>query len=234
MNNKKLLYIILALLLIGAIVWAISLNNSEPEPLENNLIKNNLEESVVMEEASDGQYLVIPTESSLLWEAGKTMVANYKNQGSIDISEGRFIIEEGRIQEGSIVFDMTSLKVITMTTTGANANLEKHLKSDDFFSVEEHPQAELTIYPSSIVNDDEMSMLYNLEASLSIKDISQDIELPVMVYQVNDQVIVEGTTSLDRTLWDIRYGSDKFFDNLANNVIDDFFTVAFKIVAQAN
>lgn len=234
MNNKKLLYIILALFLVGAIIWAISWNNKTSESLETNSIKNNLEESVVMEEASDGQYLLIPTESSLLWETGKTMVANYKNQGSIDISEGRFIIEEGQIKEGSIVFDMTSLKVITMTTRGANANLEKHLKSDDFFSVEEYPQAELTIYPSSIVNDDEMSMLYDLKASLKIKGIIQDIELPVMVYQVNDQVIVEGTASLDRTLWDIRYGSDKFFDNLADNVIDDFFTVAFKVVAQTN
>ncbi len=234
MNNKKLLYIIIAILIVGAIVWAVSLGNKTPEPLENNFSSNNLEEAAVMENVADAQYVLVPTESSLLWEATKKMIANYKNQGSIDISEGGFTIENGQIISGSMIFDMTSLKVITMTKAGANANLEKHLKSDDFFSVEEHPQAELTIYPSSVAADDEMSMLYNLEASLKIKGISQDIELPVMVYRINDQVIVEGTTSLDRTLWDIRFGSDKFFDNLADNVIDDFFTVAFKVVAQAN
>jgi polyisoprenoid-binding protein YceI len=232
MNNKKLLYIIIALLLLGAIFWAVSFNSETPAPIEENSNTDNLEESLVMETVEGGDYLVLQNESSLLWEAGKTMVVNYKNQGSIDILNGEFSLEDGQISSGSLIFDMTSLQVITMTTTGANASLERHLKSDDFFSVEEFPQAELIIYPSNLVEDDELSMAYNLRGSLTIKGIDQDIEFPVLVYKINDDIIVEGTASLDRTLWDIRYGSDKFFDNLADNVIDDFFTVNFKIVAQ--
>lgn len=232
MNNKKLFYIIVALLVLAAVIWALSFDREPQASLEERLSLQQLEQAVIMEKVEIGDYIVISEESSLLWEAGKTMVANYKNQGSIDILEGSFSLnEEGEISSGALVFDMTSLQVITMTTAGANASLERHLKSDDFFSVEQYPQAELIIYPS-ITIDDDLAMLYNLEASLTMKGISQDIESPVVLYQANNQVIVEGTIDLDRTLWDIRYGSDKFFDNLANNVIDDFFTVAFKIVAE--
>ncbi len=234
MKNNKIIYLVIALLLVGAVVWTLSLdnNNQEPQLLNNDLVVDNLEEISTIEKVSDGQYTIIPTESSLLWEARKTLIDNYKNQGTIDVSEGSFQIEEGQIISGSMIIDVNSLKVINMTTIGANNNLEGHLKSDDFFSVEDYPQIELFIYPSNIDENDESSMLYNLEASLTIKGINQNIELPVMVYKINDQVIIEGRTSLDRTLWDIRFGSDKFFDNLANNVIDDFFTITFKIIAK--
>ncbi len=236
MKNNKIIYFIIALLLVGAIIWTLSLssNNQESPSLDNDLIVNSLDETSTMETVDDGQYTVVPAESSLLWEARKTLVANYKNQGSIDISEGSFQIEKGQIISGSMTIDMNSLEVISMTTFGANDRLKGHLMSDDFFSVEDYPQVDLFIYPSNIAEDDDSSMLYNLEASLTIKDISQDIELPVMVYKTNDQVIIEGSTSLDRTLWDIRFGSDKFFDNLADNVIDDFFTITFKMVAEIN
>jgi hypothetical protein len=38
---------------------------------------------------------------------------------------------------------------------------------------------------------------------------------------------------IDRTEWDIKYGSGKFFQDLGDKMINDAFTVKFNIVAKA-
>ncbi len=235
MNKKKLSYLIIALFLIGATFYfSFGKNNKEMVPSENNFVVDNSEEGLLMESVSDGHYSIIPEKSSLFWEASKTMIVDYKEQGSVDIRQGDFIIKDKQIKSGAVIINMDSIKVTAISTEGAGINLEKHLKSVDFFAVESYPQAELIIYPSSVFEDDDLAMLYNLQANLTIKGISQDIDLPVMVYRVKDQVIVEGIVDLDRTRWDIRYGSDQFFDNLADEVIDDFFRISFKLIAEEN
>jgi len=42
-----------------------------------------------------------------------------------------------------------------------------------------------------------------------------------------------GTAKLDRTKWDIRYGSGKFFQGLGDKMIYDDFEVTFDITAKA-
>ena len=37
---------------------------------------------------------------------------------------------------------------------------------------------------------------------------------------------------VDRTLYDIKYGSGKFFEGLGDKVIDDEFIIKFKIAAE--
>ena len=37
---------------------------------------------------------------------------------------------------------------------------------------------------------------------------------------------------IDRTLYDIKYGSGKFFEGLGDKMIDDHFMIKFKIAAE--
>ena len=47
-------------------------------------------------------------------------------------------------------------------------------------------------------------------------------------------VKASGTAKVDRTKWDIRYGSGKFFEGLGDKMIYDEFDISFDIVAKAN
>ena len=70
-----------------------------------------------------------------------------------------------------------------------------------------------------------------MNASNTIKDITNTVELAVVVSSADKTMTIDSTITLDRTKWDIRYGSGQFFKNLADNVIDDNFTVVFKMIA---
>ena len=40
---------------------------------------------------------------------------------------------------------------------------------------------------------------------------------------------IEGKMEIDRSLYDVRFGSGKFFDNLGDKAINDIFTLEFML-----
>jgi hypothetical protein len=48
----------------------------------------------------------------------------------------------------------------------------------------------------------------------------------------NGKLVAIGETEIDRTKYDIRYGSGKFFEDLGDKMIYDTFTVKFKVGAK--
>jgi hypothetical protein len=49
-----------------------------------------------------------------------------------------------------------------------------------------------------------------------------------------NELTASGTASIDRTKWDIRYGSGKFFSGLGDNMIKDEFEIKFELKATAS
>ena len=68
---------------------------------------------------------------------------------------------------------------------------------------------------------------------MTIKGITNEISFPAKVSFANGTVKALGTAKLDRTKWDIRYGSGKFFDGLGDKMIYDEFEITFDIIAKA-
>lgn len=168
-------------------------------------------------------------ESAVLWEGRKTLIPNYKDNGSLALKSAQIFVDNGIVSGVIALFDMNSIKVLKTSILKDEAKLEGHLKSKDFFSVEEHPEAKLLITKVSPVEGKEGISLFS--GALTIKGITNDVSGQAEVDVSEEKVLIKGKVDLDRTLWDVRFGSDKFFDNLANNVIDDFFTVEFEILA---
>ena len=68
-----------------------------------------------------------------------------------------------------------------------------------------------------------------------MKVVTNEISFPATIYQTDtENVIVEAVTVIDRTKWGITSMSGSFFDNLANNVIDDSVQLSFSLVADKN
>lgn len=178
---------------------------------------------------SSGTYSFSTTTSSVIWEGRKTLIVGYTDTGIISIKSGALTL--GETSSGSIVFDMNSISAQKTGRGDGETMLTKHLKSDDFFSAEKFPTSEFKI--KSVKQDASKTPLtYKLMGDLTIKGITKPIEVSAEIYDLDGTVHMKGVAYLDRTLWDVRYGSDKFFDNLANNVIDDNFTVRFDLVTE--
>lgn len=171
---------------------------------------------------ADGLYVITKVAPKVTWSAEK--LTGDGHQGTLAVSGGKFKVANGQIQDGVVNFDMTQISVTDLTGE-KKANLEGHLRSGDFFNVETHPNAVLT------VNSIEGS---TLSAILDMNGVSVDYAIPVNITQTDvpgDQqgIAVTGKFDLDRTKHDITYRSQTFDDKLDWFIKDDV-AVAFAVM----
>lgn len=84
--------------------------------------------------------------------------------GNLSFKEAQIKIQDGVISSGKFVVDMTSLTVEDLSGVG-KAKLTAHLKSDDFFSTEKHPEALLTITQNANWFQTHLKLSINFNAS---------------------------------------------------------------------
>ena len=120
---------------------------------------------------------------------------------------------------------MTSLK-----DEEANARLESHLKSDDFFSTEKYPKATFVATKVESKGGDQ----YLVKGNLTIKGITNEIEFPATIQISSGQVAAKAKILVDRTKFDIKFRSGNFFENLGDKAIEDNFELNVDLVGSAN
>ena len=154
--------------------------------------------------------------SNLQWEAKKVIAGGHK--GTLAFSKGELIYKDKELVGGSFVVGMNSLTVTDDNLDAKlRAKLEGHLKSEDFFDTKKFPVATLVIKKTT-----KTQAGYKVEADLTIKGITKTITFDML------RTTVEGFAStivIDRTQFDIKYGSGSFFSNLGDKAIEDNFTI---------
>ncbi len=163
-------------------------------------------------------YSVDTGKSSLEW-TGKKVTGQH--HGSLELTEGSFSLENDRISSGMFVIDMTSLSNEDLEGD-TKEKLVGHLKSDDFFSVENHPTSVLKLNNSTKLKNGKATV----KGELTIKGITHPIEFE----GTKTGNVFEATITVDRTKYNVRYGSGKFFENLGDNMIYDDFTLDVTLV----
>jgi len=154
---------------------------------------------------------VIVKESSINW-VGKKITGSH--EGTIDLSEGRLMFDGEKLVGGNFTIDMTTIKVTDLESGNGKEKLEGHLNSDDFFGTEKYKTARFEIKEVK-----EKENLYTVTGDLTIKGKT--------ITKTFDMSVTESSASanfeIDRTKFDIRYGSSSFFDNLKDKAINDDF-----------
>jgi polyisoprenoid-binding protein YceI len=98
-----------------------------------------------------------------------------------------------------------------------------HLESDDFFSVKSHKTAELKITKVNKTKSENGWDFYQVFGDMKIKGISNQVKFIAKVKKSDAGVQAEAKIELDRTKWNVQYGSSSFFDSLGDKAIyDDF------------
>lgn len=166
----------------------------------------------------DGYYAINNSESTVKWVAQK--ITGSSHEGTVNIKEGGLQVADGKITGGKFTIDMTTI-VCTDLSGGMAKKLVGHLNSEDFFAVEKHTTANLAILK---VDGN------NITANLTIKGISNEVTFPATVSTEGDVLTATAEIKVDRSKFDVRYGSDSFFDNLGDKAIDNIitFNVALK------
>jgi len=171
------------------------------------------------------------TKNLLKWEGAKALVQS-THDGTLKLSKAKINTnEKGEITGGEFTIDMRSLTVLDLKDPKQNAKLRGHLLSDDFFSVEKFPEAEFKI--TKLTPKKTKNHTHQVTGDLTIKGIKHSVNFPAKIERKDGETTISAEFPVDRTKYDIRFNSGRFFKDLAaNSVIKDEFTVKFDLTAK--
>jgi len=169
---------------------------------------------------------VKPADSKVTWE-GKKRIGD-AHHGELTVKSGKLIVTGDKLTGGEFEVDMTSLKVSDLQDEGMNKKLTGHLRSDDFFAVDKHPTAKLLITKVAPGKDGKQQ----ITGDLTIKGKKEAVTFPADVKVSKNEVTAKSVITIDRTKYDVRYNSGKFFPNLGDKIINDEFLVNVDLTAK--
>ncbi|NOQ25898.1 MAG: YceI family protein [Bacteroidales bacterium] len=160
------------------------------------------------------EFSVNTSKSELKWTGKKVTGEHW---GFIKLKDGSITLKNDKTLAGVFHIDMNSIDNKDLEDPEYNGKLVGHLKSDDFFGVAKFSIATLKITKSTPLKNNTT----DVTGDLTIKGITH----PVTFKAMKSETGYTASIKIDRTKYDIRYGSGKFFDSLGDNMIYDEFVL---------
>ena len=167
------------------------------------------------------KFTIVNTQSNIDWVGKKVTGAH---NGTIAVKEGEIVLNDGKLTGGKFIIDTTSIKILDITDPATNAQFFGHLSSDDFFSTDKYPEAQLVIF--SVSGN-------HVEGNLTIKGITHPVGFDVIVKVDGDQLTATGKLVIDRTKYEMKFRSGNFFKDLGDTLIYNDFELNVIITAKA-
>ncbi len=163
-------------------------------------------------------------QTSLTWLGEKV---TGEHTGNIQLKSGHLSVSDGKIVSGIFEVDMSSITCTDLEDEGYNKKLIGHLKSDDFFGVAKYPTARFEILGSESIKNGSA----RVKGNLTIKGKTHPVEFRANTMENDEGLRFFANIIIDRTKYDIRYGSGSFFDNLGDKTIYDEFKIKLNMLA---
>ena len=163
--------------------------------------------------------------STIVWTGYKV---TGKHTGTVKVKNGNLTWDDGKLTGGSFEIDMNSITDTDLEGEYAG-KLVGHLKSDDFFGVAKFPTSKFVI-TKAIPQDTKGN--YKIVGNLTIKEKTNEVKFLASVSESNGTINASGKITVDRSEYDVRFGSGSFFDNLGDKTIYDEFDLQVSLVAK--
>jgi len=153
-----------------------------------------------------------------------------QHNGKVKLQSGSVTTKDGGVLTGGeFTIDMKTITCEDLTDQDYNKKLIGHLNSSDFFDVNDHPTATLKV--TKVLKLTNKANSYNLTGDLTIKGITKSITFPATFKGVGKTFEGAATITIDRTAFDIKYGSSNFFEGLGDKAIKNDVELKVYIVA---
>ena len=198
------------------ILFIVSCEKSSKKKINTSLPKPTLS-------LSSGDYVMDNDNSSIKWTGRE--LSTKSHYGSLQMKNGSLTVNTDGTVNGIIKIDMTTIDCEDLQGR-SKASLERHLRSDDFFSVESHPIATLTFKSEGGIGAGN-KLAFNGE--LEIKGISHPISFESELKSVDPKVSALVDMTFDRSKYNVRFRSGTFFQNLGDKLIYDDIEISVDI-----
>lgn len=177
----------------------------------------------------DGRYRIDTERSTIGWtgrNAGTTHV------GSAGFAAGDVIVSGGIIS-GAAAIDMNTITNTNLEGDELQPVLIAHLMSDDFFWVKRFPTATFTIIEAVPLEDPFLTRPnYRVDGRLELRGVTAEQSFEATVTRPDENVVAaEAHFDIDRTRWNITYGSTRFFEHLGMHLVFDLISIELRIIA---
>lgn len=174
-------------------------------------------------------YKVDTEATKIAWE-GKKVIG--KHNGTVKVKSGTLTLTGEVITAGEAVADMktivvTDIPLDTEENKKMNAKLQTHLSSPDFFNVEKYPEAKLVIKSS-----EKTKTGLKIKGDLTMIGKTNPVEFDATLTKTATDLKGKAVIVVDRTKWDLKYGSGSFFKGLGDKAISNNFTLTIDLSAK--
>jgi polyisoprenoid-binding protein YceI len=175
-------------------------------------------------------YKLQPQLSTLGWDA---KAVTHGHNGTVQFSTGELLVNGAQLVGGTVTVDMKTIKATDITDAENNGKFMGHITSDDFFATAKYPTASFKITKVTPIKGAAAAAdNATITGELTIKGITKPLSFPAKVGVKNGVAAATGTATVNRTQYDIKYGSKSFFEGIGDKAIYDDFTLSFNIIAK--
>lgn len=169
----------------------------------------------------DGTWTIDPSHTRVGFSSRHAMVTRVR--GAFNAVTGRVVIDAAQPDRSTVVVEVDMASIDTR-----NADRDFHLRSADFFDVENYPT--MTFESEQIEEIDEGS--YIVSGALTIRGITRPLSVPLSLIGVDvdpagqTRAGLEGTRRIDRKDWDVTWNTPLDSGGL---LVSDKITLEFEL-----
>lgn len=137
-----------------------------------------------------------------------------QHTGEVKLANGHLNFDKDTLKDGEFEIDMTTISNTDITDKDYHKKFIDHMNSDDFFSTAKFKTAKFVIKSAK---KDKAPNTYKITGDLTIKGKTAPVTFDAFATKEKATAKV----MFDRTKYDIKYGSGKFFQGLGDKMIND-------------
>ena len=177
----------------------------------------------------DGNHQINIEKSRMEWTGRNLMSAHF---GTLQLRAGHIDVRDGCPFRGAFTIDMDSIENLDIQDSKMRQILIRHLKSDDFFDTQRFPVAEFQLLScATLPNARPGAPNYEMIGELTLKGVTGEVKFRAIVGPTVDGLLaVDAHFDIDRTRWNVLYGSGKFYETLGKHLVNDDASLALKLI----
>ena len=152
--------------------------------------------------------------STVIWTGSKPTGSH---TGNVTLKDGHLLFDHGNLVGGEFTIDMTSITCTDIESEKKNKYLVDHLKDEDFFDVNQFPEAKLVVNRVKNLQGSQFEM----NGNMTIKGITKPVTFNADIKINRNSYTAIAKIVIDRTKWGVEYKSGNIFKDLGDKIIYD-------------
>ena len=176
----------------------------------------------------DGSVPIDLKESRIRW-TGRNLLNMH--EGELALKSGHLDFDHGTLKGGEFVINMHSVRSTDLAGDPLHDVLVRHLIDHDFFDVEKYPEARFVITSAVPSGAHPGAPGLEIHGMLTLKDVTAPVVFAATHgFTDEGKAAAQASFPIDRTKWNVKYGSGRLFRNLGMHLVNDQIDLQLRIV----